>query len=359
MSETHDRELLCLGLNHELAPVALRERLSVAEKELGGHCRSVTELPGFGGAVVLSTCNRMEIYTTAPTGGGDLLAAHLAKVHGFEAGQELPYYRHRSEAVAKHLFRVSSGLDSMVLGETEIFGQVKKAYAAAHRGGHTEKALNKLFQQAFQVAKHVRTNSQITRGATSVGAAGVDLAEKIFGELSRCVVMILGAGEMGQVVAKTLAARGVHGLIVSNRSYDKAVELAEEMDGRAMHLDEGVANLAVADIVITSTSAPHFLLGKERVAPALRKRRGKPLFLIDIAVPRDVEPDVGELSGVYLYDIDALSGIADEGRMRREQQIAFCDDMIERQMERLGIVTIGRSQERKSGGGQTGALGAT
>ena len=197
MNDVNDSELLCLGLSHENAPVALRERLAVSEKELPVHCEAVSSLPGFDGAVVLSTCNRMEVYATSEVGGGNLLAAHLAEVHGFREGEDLPYYRHRGEAAARHLFGVASGLDSMVLGETEIFGQVKKAYAVAHGAGHTGKALNKLFQQAFQIAKYVRTNSQITRGATSVGAAGVDLAEKIFGDLSRCTVMVLGAGKWG------------------------------------------------------------------------------------------------------------------------------------------------------------------
>ncbi len=352
MSPAMESQILCLGVNHESATVDVRERLAVSEGELPGFCGAVAGLPGFGGAVVLSTCNRTEVYAAAPAGGSGagLLAAHLTAVAGPGSGGEVPFYQHVGDAAARHLFAVASGLDSMVLGETEIFGQVKKAYAVAHAAGHTDKSLNKLFQHAFQVAKHVRTHSQITRGATSVGAAGVDLAEKIFGDLARCTVMVLGAGEMGQSVAKSLAARGVHGVIVSNRSYDRAVELAREMDGVAMHLDDGIANLARADIVISATSAPHSVLAREQVAPALRKRRGRPLFLIDIAVPRDIEPEVRDLSGAYLYDIDALMNIAEDGRARRRRQIEHCQSLIAEQMEKLGIGAPRGLGEGRGGG---------
>lgn len=349
-------EIFCLGLNHESAPVALRERFAVVEGSLGANCEGVVALPGFGEAVVLSTCNRIEIYAAADDDHRERLIDHLDEVYQLDDVEDVPYYSHRGSAAARHLFRVASGLDSMVLGETEILGQVKKAYANAHAAGQTGKVLNKLFQSSFQVAKHVRSNSSITRGATSVGAAAVDLAGKIFGDLSRCTVMIFGAGEMGQMVAKTLSSRGVKGLIVSNRSHDKAIELAEEMGGQAMHLDEGVAKLAQADIVITSTGAPHTILNKAEVAPALRSRRGRPLFMIDIAVPRDIEAGVGELGGVYLYDIDALQNIAADAKARREEQIFLCDRLIVRQMERLGITPLPTSGDLSKGGDESGAV---
>ena len=194
-------DLICLGLNHESAPVAVRERLAISEADLGGNCASIVSLDGIREAVVLSTCNRIEIYAVADPGRSDDLQKHLEGIYDLQQAGELPFYKHRGAVSARHLFRVASGLDSMVLGETEILGQVKKAYAAALGAGQTGKALNKLFQQAFNIAKHVRTNSSITRGATSVGAVAVDLAEKIFGELSKCTVMVIGAGEMGEAVA--------------------------------------------------------------------------------------------------------------------------------------------------------------
>jgi len=330
-------ELFSLGLNHEAAPVAVREKLAISKGELGGNCTSIVALEGFSEAVVLSTCNRLEVYVCAQADCFSGLERYLNEMYELRGTGELPFYKYRGASVARHLFRVASGLDSMVLGETEILGQLKQSYAAAHGSGNTGKRLNKLFQNAFKVAKFVRTNSSITRGATSVGAAGVDLAEKIFGDLSRCMVMVFGAGEMGKMVTRTLAGRGVKGVIVSNRSYDKAVELAGEMEGRAMRLDEGVEQLTLADIVITSTSAPHPVLGKADVARALLKRRGRPLFMIDIAVPRDVEEEVGSLAGVYLYDIDTLQGIAAAARIRREEQVIHCEALIDEQMKKFGM----------------------
>ena len=325
-------ELFSLGLNHESASVAVREKLAVSEGELGDICSSVVALEGVDEAVVLSTCNRLEMYVSAQEDCLPDVEEFVNEMLVLRGTGILPLYTFRGALVARHLCRVASGLDSMVLGETEILGQLKKSYALAHGSGNTGKRLNKLFQNAFKVAKFVRTNSSITRGATSVGAAGVDLAEKIFGDLSRCMVMVFGAGEMGRMVTKTLASRGVKGVIVSNRSYEKAVALAGEMDGRAMQLEEGVDQLKLADIVITSTSAPHRILGKNEVARALRKRRGRPLFMIDIAVPRDVEQEVGDLPGVYLYDIDALQEIAATARSRRKKQVIHCETLIDEQM---------------------------
>lgn len=343
-------DLICLGLNHESAPVAVRERLAISEVDLGRSCAAIVTLDSVHEAVVLSTCNRIEVYALADSGRGDDLQKHLEGIYDLRGAGDLPFYKHRGDASARHLFRVASGLDSMVLGETEILGQVKKAYAAALDSGQTGKALNKLFQQAFNIAKHVRTNSSITRGAISVGAAAVDLAEKIFGDLAKCTVMVIGAGEMGEAVAKTLSGRGVSGLIVSNRSYEKAAEIAAQMNGKAMRLDEGVSKLASADIVISSTGAPHCVLRKEDVKSALKKRRGKPLFLIDIAVPRDIEETAATLSDVYLYDIDALQVIAAEGRKRRQQQIAHCEELIGRQMRKIGF-SIPRESDRELGAG--------
>jgi glutamyl-tRNA reductase len=240
------------------------------------------------------------------------------------------FFRHPTPAAIRHLFRVVSGLDSMVLGETEILGQVKKAYAAATEGRTTSKHLNKLFQRAFNVAKDVRTNTNITRGSVSVGSAAVDLAEKLLGKLSRCHVMILGAGETAELTAGALSARGVRSIFVANRSYDRAATLAEKMKGKAIHFDEWPREIHDVDILIGSTSAPHHVLTVAELAPVMRARPDRPLFCIDLAVPRDIEPAVEKIEGVYRYDIDALQKIAEQSMAVRRQELVVCEQMIER-----------------------------
>jgi glutamyl-tRNA reductase len=246
-------------------------------------------------------------------------------------------YQLDAAEAARHLFRVVSGLDSMVLGETEIFGQVKAAYKTALDTGTTGKTLNKLFQQAFTVGKRVRNDTMIQRGSTSVGSVAVDLAEKVH-DLKECRVMLVGAGEMSRTCAQSLLSRGAKSIIVSNRSYDKAVELAEEMKGRAMKFDEWEHALHEVDVIISSTSAPHFVIKPEQIEQTMRKRRWDPLLIIDIAVPRDVDPAVNAIEGVYLYDIDALQAIADDGRRERERQLALCEKIIEEQLAKFGFV---------------------
>ncbi|CAN5267323.1 glutamyl-tRNA reductase [soil metagenome] len=325
--------LVCLGLNHKTAPVEIRERLAFGEKEIPSAIAEMTGRGIFDEVVVLSTCNRVEIYGAS---GQHDEPSLLAGVRSFltdhfrlgAAAAHCFYGREGPEAI-RHLLRVSSGLDSMMVGETEIFGQVKRAYQIAHGAGGTNKTLNKLFQQAFQIGKLVRTSTQITQGATSVGAAAVDLAGKIFGDLKKCRVMVLGAGEMSRRTAMSLQSRGAGSIIVSNRSYDRAVDLASEMGGRALRFDDWESEIGSVDIMITSTSAPHHVITAQHAREAMRHRRGQPLFIIDIAVPRDVDPAVESIDGVYLYDIDALEAIASDGRRQRQAQIAACDRLID------------------------------
>jgi len=335
--------VLCFGLNHKTAPVEVRERMAIGQGKLAEMNAALAGLPELEEAVVLSTCNRTEFYAALDPAGATVDDALRALERFVRERFRVPdeemvdFYGLGGLEAARHLFKVSAGLDSMVVGETEIFGQVKTAYREAHACGTTARALNKLFQQAFQIGKHVRSHSHITSGATSVGAVAVDLAEKIFGKLDQCSVMVIGAGEISRRTAKSLVSRGATGIIVSNRSYDRAVELAEEMGGRAIRFDDCFTAIHDVDIVIASTAAPHAIMHPRDLQPALRKRRGRPLFLIDIAVPRDIEPGVGELDGVYLYDIDALELIARDGREQREQQILLCTALIEEQMEKLGL----------------------
>ncbi len=327
--------IFCLGLNHKSAPVEIRERFVIPEKKLSAALQEVRALPGVHEAVILSTCNRMEIYAVTENrkDGVRLLRDYLQSHFQLSSRERELFYLHEELEVARHLFRVASGLDSMVLGETEVFGQVKKAYHAAHSERTTARNLNKLFQWSFRVGKTVRSGTHITKGSTSVGSVAVDLAEKIFGDLRHCQVMIIGAGEMSRRTAKSLLSRGASSIFVSNRSHDRAVELAREMDGVAIRFDDWVQAIPEVDIMITSTAAPHTFIHVDKIEEAMRLRRGRPLFVIDIAVPRDVDPDINDIDSVYLYDIDALETIAAEGRRKREKQIHLCEGLIEEQLE--------------------------
>jgi glutamyl-tRNA reductase len=329
-------EILCLGLSHHTARQDLREKFAIRDSEATAVATQLLAAPGVSEAVVLSTCNRVEFYVAAEqTAQGfaavnEFLATRLAEAPG-----EV-FFQHPTAAAIRHLFRVVSGLDSMVLGETEILGQVKKAYAAASEGKTTAKHLNKLFQRAFNVAKDVRTNTNITRGSVSVGSAAVELVEKTFGRLSNCHVMILGAGETSELTAGALCARGVRSIFVANRSYERAVALAEKMKGKAIHFDDWPNEFHEVDILIGSTSAPHHVVTAAQLAPIMRARPDRPLFCIDLAVPRDIEPAVNKLEGVYLYDIDELQKMAEQSMNDRRQEIAVCEQMIERHAVEFG-----------------------
>ena len=342
--------IVCIGLNHETANVEERERIAILESDLPETARSICEIAPVTESVVLSTCNRTEIYA-ASTGGAEPIEEFL-RDHFDLADTGIQFYQMTKTEAARHLFRVSSGLDSMVLGETEIFGQIKKAYGAALDAGTTSRHLNKLFQQAFQIGKYVRHHSQITRGSTSVGSVAVDLAEKIFGELRKCNIMVVGAGEISQRTARSLHSRGATGIIVSNRSFDKAEALAGELQGRAIRFDDYPEEIPRTDIIITSTGAPHHIIHASAVNAAMRQRRGRPLFIIDIAVPRDVAPDVADHPSVYVYDLDALEKIAMQGREQRREQINHCDQLITEMMEKLKLVPPGRARGEE--GGDTG-----
>lgn len=318
--------ILCAGLNHQNAAVEVREKFAIGNNDLGATLAAVRSIDGLSGAVILSTCNRVEFYASSvcPVRAFDGLKELLQE----RTGQDAPLYFHDTPRSVRHLFRVASGLDSMVLGETEILGQIKKAYSSAAELGATTTHLNKLFQHAFRVAKHVRTETQITRGATSVGSVAVELAGKIFGDLTGRRIMILGAGETSERTARSLVSRGVKTVIVSNRTFDRAARLAEEIGGLAIHFDHWHKAFSDVDILICSTAAPHPIITRAKLAPLLRERGGRPLFVIDLAVPRDVEPSVNELEGVFLYDIDSLEGIVRQSLEIRRGDLARCEQMI-------------------------------
>jgi glutamyl-tRNA reductase len=244
------------------------------------------------------------------------------------AGGDVPLYLHDTPRSVRHLFRVASGLDSMVLGETEILGQIKQAYTLADGCGATSRHIHKLFQHAFRVAKHVRSETHITRGATSVGAVAVELAGKIFGDLSGRRVLVLGAGETSEKTARSLVSRGVRTVIVSNRTFDRAAALAAEIGGLAIHFDNWQNVFPDVDILICSTSAPHYILTPDHLEPMMRARAGRPLFIIDLAVPRDADPALNNVDGVFLYDIDSLQDIVNQTLEVRRGELERCERMV-------------------------------
>lgn len=323
--------IFAAGLSYKTAPVELRERMAVAPAKLAcAGCRLKVG-GGLDEVVVLSTCNRVEIYGVAPDRGTqlDAIFQHLAPK---EVGYQSSLYLHEGVEAVRHLLSVTSGMDSMVLGETEITGQVKLAYEAARAARLTGPVTNRLFQKAFQTAKAIRTRTQIGRGATSVGSVAVELAERIFGgDLRQHAVMILGAGKMGEACVRHLAKTGVRAVLVANRSFERAQHLAGEFGGRALRLEDCVGALGEADIVVSSTGSPQTVLHRPEIEAAMRARRNRPLVLIDIAVPRDIAADVQQLDNVYLYNIDHLEAIVREHLHVREQELGRCHEIIEEQ----------------------------
>jgi glutamyl-tRNA reductase len=320
--------ILCAGISHRSATVDIREKFAVGPHELEEALTRIRGIDGLAGAVIVSTCNRVEYYTASvcPIRVLDGLRGYL---HERTGGIDAPLYTHESPASVRHLFRVASGLDSMVIGETEILGQLKQAYAAATAFGATTRHLNKLFQHAFRVAKQVRSETQITRGSTSVGSVAVDLAGKIFGDLNGRTVMMLGAGEISERTARSFVSRGVGSVIVTNRTFERAARLAEEIGGTAVHFDDWHNALDKVDILICSTAAPHPVVAREKLEPLLKRRNDRPLFIIDLAVPRDAEASVNDLENVYLYDIDSLEEIVRQSLEVRRAEVVRCEKMID------------------------------
>jgi len=340
-------KLFVTGLSYRTAPVALREQLAVRPSLLPCHGCRLKLGAGLDEVVLVSTCNRVEVYgATSSWVQGKIFRIFQQLGPGLDV---TPYvYVKEGAAAVEHLFSVVSGLDSMVIGETEITGQVKNAYQAARQFGLTGRVLNRWFQTALQVAKEVRTHTGIGRGATSVGSVAVELAEKIFaGDLSDKTVMILGAGKMGEACVRHLAKRGARAVLVANRSFERAQALAAQLGGRALSFEERMAAVAEADIVVSSTGSPTTVLHKHEIARILTTRSNRPLVLVDIAVPRDIAPDVEELENVYLYNIDHLEAIVRENSKLREKELSGCNEIIARRaaalMTKLNPAHAGRA----------------
>ncbi|HET8797951.1 MAG TPA: glutamyl-tRNA reductase [Thermoanaerobaculia bacterium] len=327
--------LILVGLNHRTAPVEVRERLSVPEPKLNDTTRALRAIDGVDGAAVLSTCNRVEaIISTRDEDVIENIVAWMsarATTHRTELEKHLYILRHGD--VVKHLFRVASGLDSMILGEPQIGGQVKKAFAAALELGTLDSLLMQLYENTMRVAKRVRTDTGIGEHAVSIPYAAVELAKKIFGDLRGLQVLLLGAGDMGELTAEHLHQQDVKQVFVANRSFDRAVELARRFDGSAVQFDAIDEHLGTCDIVIASTAAPHFVIEPPQVRRALDTRRNRNLFLIDLSVPRNINPEVAETDGAYLYNVDDLQQVADANLELRQAKAKDAEHIVLREVE--------------------------
>jgi glutamyl-tRNA reductase len=320
-----------IGLSHRTSPVELRERFAFAEEKIPGALQSLRAAGLATEAAILSTCNRVEIYAVtplAPDAAFVQFKKFLIEHHAYDGALGDELYTLAEPHSLHHLFRVASGLDSMVIGETEIFGQLKQAYEIAFAHKHTGALLNKAFQRAFNVAKHIRTATNIQRGSVSMMSAAVELAEKIFNSLAEHEVLVIGAGETSEKTARALQSRGVKKITVTNRSPERAAELAAELGGRAVPFENWPDALEHIDIVISSTAAPHHILNRSNLEPLMKRRKHRPLLLIDIAVPRDIDPAVSNLDNVYLYNVDDLQSIAADYMKLRQDEVVRCEKII-------------------------------
>jgi glutamyl-tRNA reductase len=328
-------DVVVIGINHRTAPVEIRERVSFSGEELGRSLRKVLEHPEFTEDMILSTCNRVEIYATThdPEGGIVALKNFLAEYHGVSLDEfEKSLYVHVGSGAIRHIFRVASSLDSMVVGEPQILGQIKEAHNTAAYHNTLGVVLNKLLHKAFHVAKKVRTETKIGNSAVSISYAAVELARKIFGTLEDKAVMLLGAGEMAELAAKHIVAGGAERVVVVSRTYQRAVDLAVTFNGEAVEFDGFNERLEGVDIVISSTGAPHYIVHPENVLGVIKARKNKPMFFIDIAVPRDIDPRVNEIENVYLYDIDDLQEVVDANRDRRAREARRAEEIVEEEV---------------------------
>ncbi|MBI4342820.1 MAG: glutamyl-tRNA reductase [Candidatus Omnitrophica bacterium] len=322
-------------MNHKSAPIELRERLAFNRDQLPEALNRLREELGLMEAAILSTCNRVEIY--AGVSEVDGAVARVTHFLSERAAVDSPLLTPRLYSFiephsVQHLFSVASGLDSMVLGEGEILCQVKHAYEWARDHGATGKALNGLFQRALNTAKAVRTHTAIGRGATSIGTVSVELAEKIFGRLPKSVILLVGAGKIGELTLRRLIERGASDIRIVNRSAERAGHLAADYRARALAWSELPSQLLAADIAITSTSAPSWLLSREDVAAAMPQRHQRPLCLVDLGVPRNIEPSVGALENVYLFNIDDLQGLVEHAHRERQQAVQASQRIIDQKV---------------------------
>ena len=327
--------LVLIGLSHRTAPVDVRERLSIAASELPAVLDGLLKVPGVDGVALLSTCNRVEVVVSA--GSEDVIDGIVTWLTDRACASREDLEKHlyvlRYEDVVKHLFRVAAGLDSMVLGEPQIGGQVRGAFQTAKESGALDSLLERMFEETMRVAKKVRTDTGIGEHAVSVPYAAVELAKKIFGELKDLRALLLGAGEIAEMTAEHLHTLGVNQIFIANRAHDRAQQLATRFDGEAIRFEQIEPQLATCDIVIASTAAPHFVIEKQQIERALATRRRSNLFLIDLSVPRNIDPAVGTLDGAYLYNIDDLQQVADANLELRHEKAEQGEEIVIREVD--------------------------
>jgi len=349
--------LIVVGLNYRTAPVEVRERFALSEQELPLALQALKNTTGILEGVVVATCNRTEIYAVVDrhTLCGHYIRSFMEQWFKIPRTEFNPYlYMHEDERAIEHLFRVACGLDSMVIGETQILGQVRDAFLLSQELGVTGTLFNKLFKQAVTVAKRAHSETSIGENAVSVSYAAVELGKRIFGRFDNKRIMILGAGKMSELTAKHLNANGAKEVLVVNRTVARAEELARKFDGVALAMDEAMDRLHEADIIISSTGADRFVLTRDRLEAALARRKQRPMFLIDIAVPRDIDPACGSLSNVYLYDIDDLEGIVETNLEHRRKEAVLIEKMIADELKAymewyktLGVAPLIRGLQEK------------
>lgn len=330
--------LLSLGINHQTAPVDIREKVAFAPEQISKALNELQSLSAVNESVIVSTCNRTEIYCETGQQDIDEIMAWLSTFHGLSADDLVPYlYQHDDQNVATHLFRVASGLDSLVLGEPQILGQLKTSYDQARQDKSVNSVLDRLFQHSFSVAKRVRTDTDIGSNPVSVAFAAVDLSRQIFGDLSEMRALLIGAGETIELVARHLNSRHIGSMVIANRSIERARGLADQLGAEAVQINAVPEQLVNADIVISSTASQLPILGKGATEAALKKRKHRPIFMVDLAVPRDIEAQVGDLEDIYLYTVDDLKSVIDENLKGRELAAEEAQEII-----RLEVIAFQR-----------------
>ncbi|MFM8332798.1 MAG: glutamyl-tRNA reductase [Candidatus Methylumidiphilus sp.] len=326
--------ILTLGLNHNSAPVAIRERLAFPADRLHLALAELVRLPKVEEAAILSTCNRTEVYCGAASADLDGIIDWIAQEHRLKREEFHPYlYAHTDAGTIRHMFRVACGLDSMILGEPQILGQMKTAYQAAADAGTLGKTLSRLFHHTFNAAKKVRTDTAIGSSPVSVAFAAVRLAQRIFDNLHEQTAVLIGAGETIELTARHLHEQGIGEIIIANRTFERAHALAAQFNGFAIALAELPKHLAKADIVVSSTASQLPILGKGSVESALKARKHRPMFMVDLAVPRDIEPEVGQLPDVYLYTVDDLRHTIEEGMRSRQEAAKQAEEIIDTEVD--------------------------
>lgn len=329
-------EIVLVGLSHKTAPVEIREKFCIPKEQVAIFLDRLVGLPSVREGLILSTCNRMEVVTVIEgrEDGGEVLKDFLGEVAGMAKVDLASYlYILKGEEAVKHLFRVTGSMDSMVLGEPQILGQVKEAYRQAADTKVTGLVLNKLLHRSFFIAKRIRTETKMANQAVSISFAAVELAKKIMGSLEDKRAILIGAGEMSELAAKHLVSQGVYEIWVTNRTYSRALEMAQELGGKAVSFEEFPKMLKDMDIVVSSTGSTHYIIHKDQLGTVIRARKNKPMFFIDIAVPRDIDPSINEIDNIYVYDIDDLQGIVDSNKEERKKEMQKAEEIVQQGVE--------------------------